>query len=96
MNKKINLSEIVRDRANELRIRALLYKMLKATNNNFPMVIEHIKNIASFMDFDYEIQMKDWHKVLDKVSSDSIISISRRFKEKNDDYVSIKKVCGVK
>ena len=79
MNKKINLSEIVRDRANELRIRALLYKMLKATNNNFPMVIEHIKNIASFMDFDYEIIIEIMREILsDRYSptTDEIIKIN--------------------
>ena len=49
MNSKMNLSEFVRDRINELRIRTLLIKILKATNNNFPIVVEHIKNISSFI-----------------------------------------------
>ena len=41
--------------------------------------------------FLYEIQMKDWYRVLDDVSSDSIISMSKEYKEKEDDYESIKK-----
>ena len=70
---------------------------------NFSINDENYKCESFFVSSDYdrnkylyEIQMKDWYKVLDKVSSDSITRISRRFKEKNDDYVSIKKVCGVK
>ena len=67
---------------------------------NFSINDENYKCESFFVSSDYdrnkylyEIQMKDWYKVLDKVSSDSIISLSQRFNEKKDDYVSIKKVC---
>jgi len=79
MNNKINLSEIVRDRINELRIRTLLIKMLKATNNNFPIVVEHIKNISSFMDFDYEIIIGIMREILSDryaPTTDEIIKIN--------------------
>jgi len=42
----------------------------------------------------YEIQMKDWYDVLDKVGSDSIISRCSRYKENAEDYVSTKKERG--
>jgi len=82
MSKKLNLSEIVRDRANELRIRALLVKMLKATNNNFQVIIEHVKNISSFMDFDYEIIIEIMREILNDryaPTTDEIIKINLLF-----------------
>lgn len=82
MNKKLNLSEIVRDRANELRVRALLVKMLKATNNNFQVIIEHIKNISSFMDFDYKIIIGIMKEILNDryaPTTDEIIKINLLF-----------------
>lgn len=79
MKKKVNLNEIVRDRANELRIRALLIKMLKATNNNFSVVVEHIKNISVFMEFDSEIIIGIMKEILNDryaPTTDEIIKIN--------------------
>lgn len=79
MKKKMNLDEIIRDRANELRIRALLIKMLKATNNNFSVVVEHIKNISAFMEFDSEIIIGIMKEILNDryaPTTDEIIKIN--------------------
>ena len=79
MSKNLSLSEIVRDRINELRIRTLLIKLLKATNNNFAIVIEHIKNISSFMDFDYKIIIEIMREILSDrytPTTDEIIKIN--------------------
>lgn len=79
MKKKVNLDEIIRDRANELRIRALLIKMLKATNNNFSVVVEHIKNISVFMEFDSEIIIGIMKEILNDryaPTTDEIIKIN--------------------
>lgn len=82
MRNKIDLSEMVRDRANELRIRALVLKMLKATDNNFSVVIEHIKNISAFMDFDYQIIIGIMREILEDryaPTTDEIIKINLLF-----------------
>lgn len=79
MKKKMNLDEIIRDRANELRIRALLIKILKATNNNFSVIVEHIKNISAFMEFDSEIIIGIMKEILNDryaPTTDEIIKIN--------------------
>ena len=79
MKKKMNLDEIIRDRANELRIRALLIKILTATNNNFSVIVEHIKNISAFMEFDSEIIIGIMKEILNDryaPTTDEIIKIN--------------------
>ncbi|MBQ9298118.1 MAG: hypothetical protein IJ223_03640 [Clostridia bacterium] len=52
MNVKINEMEL--NRINELRLRALILKLLRRTNNNLYLVIEYIKHINNFIDFNLQ------------------------------------------
>lgn len=42
------------NRINELRLRALILKLLRRTNNNLYLVIEYIKHINNFIDFNLQ------------------------------------------
>lgn len=55
MCKKTNLSEMERNRINELRFRALVMKMLNNTKNDLYTVIEYIKHISVFLNFNVEV-----------------------------------------
>ena len=54
LNRKNKLDEMTLNRINELRFRALIFKMLKATNNNLFTVIEYIKSTRNFIEFDLQ------------------------------------------
>ena len=54
LNRKNKLDEMTLNRINELRFRALIFKMLKATNNNLFKVIEYIKSTRNFIEFDLQ------------------------------------------
>ena len=79
MSKDINLSEMERNRINEIRLRTLLCKMLKATNNNFVPIIKHIKHLATFMDFNLDIIIDIIKEIFDTryaPTTDEIIKIN--------------------
>ena len=65
MPTKIQLNEMTLNRANELRIRHLVCKMLNATNNNFGVITKYIKHLAQFIDFNEEIIINIMREVID-------------------------------
>ena len=77
--KKIILNETEKNRINELRLRILLSQMLKATNNNFPFIIQHIKYLATFMDFNVDMIIDIIKEIFDNrytPTTDEIIKIN--------------------
>ena len=82
MNKKKYLSEMTRDRANELRFRTWLCKMLENNNNDFSVVKEYVKHISLFMDIDVNIIIEIMREILDmryEPTKDELIKINLLF-----------------
>ena len=79
MAKKTILNEIEKNRINEIRLRILLSQMLKATNNNFPFIIQHIKYLSTFMDFNVNMIIDIIKEIFDNrftPTTDEIIKIN--------------------
>lgn len=79
MIRKVRLTEMEKDRANELRFRTLLLQMLKNTDNNFTDVIKYIKSLSNYFDFNEQILIDIMREILDtryKPTIDEIIKIN--------------------
>lgn len=62
--RKITLTEMERNRGNELRLRDLVFKMLEATND-FTSISKYIRFLAGFMDFDADIIIDTMQEILE-------------------------------
>lgn len=62
--RKITLTEMERNRGNELRLRDLVFKMLEATND-FTSISKYIRFLSGFMDFDADIIIDTMREVLE-------------------------------
>lgn len=52
MSKRVNLEDMEKNRINEIRLRALVVKMLEKNGNNFMKVKEYVRSLSKFLDFD--------------------------------------------
>lgn len=52
MLKQIKLKDMEKNRINELRLRALVVKMLEKNNNDFMKVKNYVRSLANFINFD--------------------------------------------
>lgn len=76
---KTKLTDNVRNRANEIRLRALVFQMLKATNNNFELLSEYIKCLSNLFDFNDAIIIEIMREILDNryaPTTDEVIKIN--------------------
>ena len=55
MTKQLEVDENIRNRANEIRFRNLIIKMLNNANNNFDVINKHIVYLATILSFDKSI-----------------------------------------
>jgi len=79
MVKRMRLSEMEKNRINELRLRALICQMLKSTNNNFSMITEFIKYLENFFEFNVNMILEIIREIFDmryEPTTDEIIKIN--------------------
>lgn len=79
MAKRMRLSEMEKNRINELRLRALICQMLKSTNNNFGMITEFIKYLENFFEFNVNMILEIIREIFDmryEPTTDEIIKIN--------------------
>ena len=62
--RKITLTEMERNRGNELRLRDLVFKMLEATND-FTSISKYIHFLSGFMNFNADIIIDTMREVLE-------------------------------
>lgn len=65
MVKQVQLEEMEKHRINEMRLRALVVKMLEKNNNNFVKVKEYVRSLAKFIEFDADAVIGMMLEVLD-------------------------------